>query len=86
AEEIQFEATVDALIYPNPATETISIYMNQNENYQVAVMNTMGQVVFEKEFRDHLDIPIGTMESGIYYLRIQDQKSKVIIVKKVSVL
>ncbi len=85
-EEIQSESSLDALIYPNPATETISIYMNKNENYKVELINTMGQVVYKNKFMDHLDIPIGTIESGIYYLRIQDEKSNEVIVKKVSVL
>ncbi|PCH95701.1 MAG: hypothetical protein COB85_04310 [Bacteroidetes bacterium] len=85
-EEIQFEPTIDALIYPNPATETISVYMNHSENYQVSIINTMGQIVLKMKFKDHAVIPINRMESGIYYLRIENSKSKISIVKKVSIL
>lgn len=85
-EEIQFESGLDALIYPNPASEMISIYMSQDANYKVELINTVGQVIFQKKFKDHLNIPVNAMESGIYYVRIEDQKSNVSIVKKVSVL
>ncbi len=58
-------------IYPNPATENISI-ISTNEIFEVSILNGFGQSVYESQIYDtNIQINTSNLESGIYIIRIK---------------
>jgi len=76
---------LDALVYPNPATDNVSIYMSQIGKYRVELMNISGQTIFNKNFTDHIDINLGEMQGGLYLVKIEDIRTGEQIVEKISI-
>lgn len=78
--------------YPNPATTTtqLSFDLAEATNGQVAILNTLGQVVKVKDVgrlaagEQSLSVPIADLSAGIYFFRLQlDEGEKTIrFVKK----
>lgn len=72
-------------IYPNPANTSLTLKFNQNiSNEKVVIQSVSGQVVYEykidesttdKEFK----IDISTLNSGIYFVKIDNHTEKLII-------
>ena len=65
-------------VYPNPAQNQVNIDLNmeQNENVEVSIINTVGQVVINKQFgnmngANTLSIDLENMSQGIYFVKIQ---------------
>ncbi|MBW8052006.1 MAG: T9SS type A sorting domain-containing protein, partial [Cytophagales bacterium] len=83
---------LDALIYPNPSTDNISIYMNRNGSYEVSVINVLGQKIFNAEFKDQININVSDFGKGMYFAEIRSLKGNspgldgTKIVRKISVL
>jgi uncharacterized protein (TIGR02145 family) len=58
-------------VYPNPATENISI-ISTNEIFEVSILNSFGQSVYESQINDtNIQINTSNLESGIYIIRIK---------------
>lgn len=68
-------------IFPNPATEYISI--NNTENASVQVFNTTGQLVLVKSIAAHEKINVSTLNDGIFTVRITENNN-VSIVKMIK--
>ena len=66
----EFQNKVPSLkIYPNPVTERLYFESNTNQNY-VQILNTLGQVVFEKKYQvSNVSIDINNLQGGIYFLK-----------------
>jgi len=71
-----------AAIYPNPASSTVYIEVNEGYNdLKVTITNVLGQVV--KQVYNSLEINIEDVESGIYFVNVLVDGKQ--IVKKVVV-
>ena len=59
------------ILYPNPATENISI-VSPNKISKLSIFNCFGQLVYENIIND-FDVKINTSsyESGVYFIRIE---------------
>lgn len=74
-------------IYPNPATDYITISWDNLEiNYaSVTLMNNLGQIVFEKWINSNNDtVLVNELANGIYYLKIDSnigQLNKKVIIE-----
>ena len=76
----------DLSIYPNPSTGVIYFKFDLQSKYTLEVINETGQVMLSKEFFEknsnvEKTIDISFLQSGIYFLKIQGERSSV--VKKV---
>ena len=61
----------EILVFPNPATENISI-ISQNEIIKVSIFNCFGQSVYERNINDiNIQINTSDFEAGIYFIRIE---------------
>ncbi|MBI9038590.1 MAG: T9SS type A sorting domain-containing protein [Bacteroidales bacterium] len=61
----------EILVFPNPATESISI-ISQNEIIKVSIFNCSGQSVYEKKINEvNIQINTSDFDSGIYIIRIE---------------
>lgn len=55
-------------LYPNPSTKTLTIDGYTNVYSNMKVINSLGKVVINTNFKNSLDV--SALESGIYYLKI----------------
>ena len=78
------KSTDDILIYPNPASDKIIILSNGIK--QIQIFNTMGQVVYEKQFSSIINatIDLSSFNQGIYFVRVNHVTVKKLIVSKAN--
>jgi hypothetical protein len=77
-------------IFPNPAKDNIQISFLENNNAspnEITISNAFGQIVYRsKETRAKADIDLNNWNSGIYFVRIYNEKlgnlSKKLILKR----
>jgi hypothetical protein len=62
----------DFTIYPNPSTGIY--YLNNERPLNATVLNTLGQIVWQTEIKNILDIK--ALNSGIYYLKLEDKTQR----------
>lgn len=55
-------------VYPNPASEIITVSWPQLPDFRVSVVNTLGRVVYSQEGNGtaHMVLDVGSLESGLY--------------------
>jgi len=70
-------ANLITAVYPNPANDQVNINLNmeQSENVEVSIFNTVGQVVLNKNYGslngvNTLNIQLGDLTTGIYFVKI----------------
>lgn len=71
-------------IYPNPATQFISIDNDDNVK-QIAIFNLMGRKLlsFQNVVKD-VRYDVSNLPSGMYLIRIVDQSNKIITTQRIS--
>ncbi|MFZ4412089.1 MAG: T9SS type A sorting domain-containing protein [Bacteroidales bacterium] len=69
----------EILVYPNPARDYINFDMGMYKDFQLSLYNSVGQVIFQKDFTlGNNTIYIQNFKQGIYYYRLINDKGKVI--------
>ena len=70
-------------IYPNPATDKITIETNnQIESYNLEILNTLGQVVLNKKIANSIEqVDLSGQAAGVYFVKVQTGNNT--IVKKI---
>ncbi len=70
-------ANLITAVYPNPANDQVNISLNmeQSENVEVSIFNTVGQVVLAKNYGsmngvNTLNVQLGDLTTGIYFVKI----------------
>ncbi len=83
---IDVKKTASAVsLYPNPATDHISIAMADGGDYEVTLFNANGQAMFRPVMvtGNNLLLNVSSMQAGVYFIRIDHggttETSKVII-------
>ncbi|ALO17009.1 hypothetical protein L21SP5_03396 [Salinivirga cyanobacteriivorans] len=60
-------------IYPNPSNGVINI--SSEGQFDIAILNSVGQVIYSNEFTDKTEIDLGNSAAGVYFIRIaSDEK------------
>lgn len=64
-------------IYPNPTSEVINLRFSQNEVSQVFIYDCTGKTVYKNKQinNNELTIDLSTFKSGMYFVKIQKDKS-----------
>jgi hypothetical protein len=63
-------------IYPNPSTGTINLQVNNNQLYnRLEIINSLGQIVFRKEYLNKSKEQIRFDNKGFYYFRLMNANS-----------
>lgn len=58
-------------VSPNPASDVLRIHSTMNGNYDAALFDTNGKIVWQDiDFQDDMQIDISGLNSGIYFLRV----------------
>jgi hypothetical protein len=65
----------DMLIYPNPTTHIATVHASKPGQYHLQVFNSIGQLVHDTQMRDQVDLSMAEMESGVYFVKLIDQRT-----------
>ena len=72
-------------VYPNPASTEIKINLPSENNFEIEIINTLGQTVMVSKAQPQNTIDISQFSNGIYFVRIQTadfiETKKLIIAK-----
>lgn len=72
---------VDYQIYPNPATETIFVETADGTERMVQLFNLIGQPVFNGSFNEKIEIPVGALAKGVYFLTMDGANVERVVIK-----
>ncbi len=63
---------IEASIYPNPARDYFQVELAENTDFELELVNTMGQVVFKQSYTDRNTAVISTSDlaKGMYILNV----------------
>lgn len=79
-------SNTDFIVYPNPASETISIEKAGKPGGRLLIVNSSGQIVIEQEMTSNKEeINLGKMNAGLYLCRYLDKGSGNIYQEKIIV-
>lgn len=77
---------LEALIFPNPTSDLVNIYMSKAGEYQVDIISISGNTIASSSsFSDKLAVDVSGLSAGIYFVSINDLKNNTKITKKLSV-
>lgn len=81
------ESALDLSIFPNPTKECIQMKFPFQLNFQIEIINSMGQVVFHKEGKNASSEIISTNQlvNGMYFVRMRTS-DEISVIKKISIL
>lgn len=83
---VQNDLIRGSIIFPNPVTDEINVYLNQNIDYvEVQLISIYGRIVYEDTYLHTNTISFSTnIANGIYFLKINDKSTEKIfrILKK----
>jgi hypothetical protein len=69
-------STIGLVVYPNPNTGVFTIVLNNSTTKTIEVMDLTGRVLVGKTTsNDKVDFNINALANGIYYVRIQTDKT-----------
>ena len=79
-------AIMDVLVYPNPASETISIYLSKNAAYKAVLYDLTGkQLLQSKSFNETVNINVMDVPEGLYFVEVTNNKTAEKITSKVVI-
>lgn len=67
------------MVYPNPANDYITIVENLTETSNISLMNILGQLIDINVKNNRIDV--SNLPNGIYFIKIGDKSTKIIIEK-----
>ncbi|MBN4061906.1 T9SS type A sorting domain-containing protein [Bacteroidales bacterium AH-315-I05] len=77
---------LDAMVFPNPTTNTFSVFMNKKSQYIGKLYNSIGQLIYEASFTELMQVDVSGYLQGIYFIEITNQNTSEKLVRKVSVI
>ncbi len=68
------------IIYPNPATQTINISFNNQQNmpFTFELYNYYGEIICKKQIINSTSFDLSNISNGIYFYIIKDNKNFII--------
>lgn len=80
-------AGIDLLIYPNPASDVMEVYLSKFTDYNFIITNISGQQIFKTKISDDkLDVDVKKYPAGMYFIEAEDIKTGEKKVQKFSVV
>jgi predicted acyl esterase len=81
------EAGPELLVYPNPANDVVTVFMDNGGEYDIRILNLDGSLVrAEGAFRDHINLDVSELSKGIYFVELVDTESNQRFVEKLTKL
>ncbi len=64
------------LIYPNPASDQVTIFVGNQDEQKIRIMDINGKLMFEEtSFEDHINLNVSFLSSGIYIVEMTNMKT-----------
>lgn len=77
---------IQSFIYPNPATDNLSIYLSKRSDYKARIYSLTGQNVMRSEtFRDGTIMDVKNIPAGLYIIEITDIRSNERVTSKIVI-
>ncbi len=64
-------------IYPNPATDNVTLGWDNHGLLSLEVYNITGAKVFEKQVSSGMTVPVSTLENGVYLFKLIDKSETI---------
>lgn len=81
------EAGPELLVYPNPANDVVTVFMDNGGEYDIRILNLDGSLVrAEGAFRDHINLDVSELSTGIYFVELVDTETSERFVEKLTKL
>ncbi len=78
--------SIQSFIYPNPASDNVSIYLSKTSTYKGRIFNITGQTILNTEtFNDKITVDVKNIPTGLYIIEITDTKTNDRITKKIII-
>ena len=65
-------------VYPNPATSMIFVESDVDADANLSIIDVTGRVVREMIFNNNAIVNIEDLNSGVYFIKIQDDNNQTI--------
>lgn len=66
----------ELVIYPNPATDRLSVFTSNIKNSTLSIIDVSGKVIYQVEqFSEQADIDVSNLNAGFYLVRIMDRST-----------
>ncbi len=70
------EADNGMMVYPNPATDQVTVYVGNDDEQLLRVFDLNGRMMFEQGgFSDHLVMEVSHLSPGIYFVELTNQRT-----------
>jgi predicted acyl esterase len=77
----------EMLLFPNPAADVVTVYMNNGGEYNLNILNINGSLIrSENSFRDNFNLDVSTLSQGVYFIELTDTDTKERFVQKLTKL
>ncbi|HKR05872.1 MAG TPA: T9SS type A sorting domain-containing protein [Bacteroidia bacterium] len=62
------EGVFDVKVFPNPAHTEINIVLSQENNFEIEIINTLGEKLIKEQNQDRIDV--SSFSSGVYFIKV----------------
>jgi predicted acyl esterase len=73
------------LVYPNPASDIITVYVNTTDDYELKVLSLDGALIRSGGvFSDNINIDVSGLSQGLYFIELTNAKTNERMVQKLT--
>jgi predicted acyl esterase len=76
------DATLDATVFPNPASENVQIFVSKPGDHEVTITDISGRTVTAARFDDNVIINVDGFAQGVYFAVITDKADQNVKITK----
>jgi hypothetical protein len=73
-DEIQIEELTDFKMYPNPASNLVSIFTGTNELIEIDIVDVYGKTLWKESIVNNAQFDVSSWNSAVYFIRISKNK------------
>lgn len=85
-EQADVTPSLEAAVYPNPATTEVNVYMSSSSDYEVTLYDIAGKALGRSaSFSDMITLDVSDLPSGVYFVEVRDVNTQDRVTKKIDV-
>lgn len=78
--------SIESFIYPNPASDKISVYLTKKSVYSARIFTITGQTILNTDtFTDRVTVDVQNIPDGLYVIEIVDTKTNERVTRKIVI-